>query len=534
MKRYNNLREHLAALEEQGLLVKVKREMNKDTEIHPLVRWQFRSNISESERKGFLFENVIDSKGKHYDFPVAVGILASSPAIYAVGLQCEVDEVSSKWEHAMANPVEPVVVDSGPIQEVVLTKQELVGQGKGLDMLPVPISTPGFDNAPYTTCSHWFTKDIETGVQNAGNYRGHIKGQRKIGCYNQPGQHFTIHLEKHKERGIPMDAALVIGGPPVVSYATVQKVPYGVDEMAIAGGLAREPIHMVRCKTVDLLVPAEAELVIEGKVNTEFYEPEGPFGESHGHMHPRELSPFMEVTAITHRKDMIYVSFISQLTPSESSVIKKVGYEPMFLRFLRDQAGIKNVIKVKMHEPMTNLRKVLVIQMRKPSEAEAWRALMLAAGFHQGVGKIVVAVDEDINLDDPDSLLWAVSYRCMPHRDVQIIAGQEKGHGPPFHYFKGMTEDRVSFQEAANDSCMLINATLKTPFPPISLPKKEYMERAAEIWEELGLPKFERKYPWYGYSLGQWDEELEEEAVLAVKGDHYVTGEKLAEYKVKM
>jgi len=187
-----------------------------------------------------------------------------------------------------------------------------------------------------------------------------------------------------------------------------------------------------------------------------------------------------------------------------------------------------------MHEPMTNLRKVLVIQMRKPSEAEAWRALMLAAGFHQGVGKIVVAVDEDINLDDPDSLLWAVSYRCMPHRDVQIIAGQEKGHGPPFHYFKGMTEDRVSFQEAANDSCMLINATLKTPFPPISLPKKEYMERAAEIWEELGLPKFERKYPWYGYSLGQWDEELEEEAVLAVKGDHYVTGEKLAEYKVKM
>ncbi|MCK4791287.1 MAG: UbiD family decarboxylase, partial [Desulfobacteraceae bacterium] len=142
---------------------------------------------------------------------------------------------------------------------------------------------------------------------------------------------------------------LVIGGPPVVSYATVQKVPYGVDEMSVAGALAGGPIHMVPCKSVDLLVPAEAELVIEGKVSTEFYEPEGPFGESHGYMHPRELSPYMEVTAIAHRKDMIYVSFISQLTPSESSVIKKLGYEPMFLRFLRDQAGIKNVLQVKMH-----------------------------------------------------------------------------------------------------------------------------------------------------------------------------------------
>lgn len=533
-RTYTNLREHLEKLDQKGLLVRVKREINKDTELHPLVRWQFRSNIPESERKGFLFENVSDAKGKHYDFPVALGVLASSPEIYAVGMRCGVEEIVPKWEQAMANPIDPVEVENGPVHDVVYTGKDLSEAGKDLGMLPIPISTPGFDNAPYTTCSHWMTKDIETGLQNSGNYRGQIKGPTKIGCYNQPGQHFTIHLEKYKEKGLPMDAALVIGGPPVISYATVQKVPYGVNEMAIAGALAGEPIHMVRCKTVDLLVPAEAELVIEGKINTDFYEPEGPFGESHGHMHPRELSPFMDVTAITHRKNMVYISFISQVTPSESSVIKKVGYEPMFLRFLRDQAGIKNVVRVKMHEAMTNLRKVIFIQMREPSEAEAWRALMLAAGFHQGVGKILVAVDEDINIDDLDALLWAISYRCTPHKDIQIIGGQEKGHAPPFHYFKGLTEDRVVFQEGADDSCVLINATLKTPFPPVSLPKKEYMERAAEIWEELGLPKFEKKFPWYGYSLGQWDEELQEEADLAVRGDHYKTGEKQAESKVKM
>ena len=206
----------------------------------------------------------------------------------------------------------------------------------------------------------------------------------------------------------------------------------------------------------------------------------------------------------------------------------------MFLRYLKKDVGIKSVTRVVMHEPLTNLRKVLIIQMKKPSEAEAWRALFSAAAFHQGVGKMVVAVDEDINPDDMDSVLWAMSYRCVPHKDVQIVRGKEKGHGPPFQYFKGSTEDMVRFEEPANDSAMLINAILKTPFPPVSLPKKEYMENAARIWEELGLPKIERRYPWYGYSLGQWDEELEEEADLAIKGDHYVTGDKLAKSRVKI
>ncbi len=84
---------------------------------------------------------------------------------------------------------------------------------------------------------------------------------------------------------------------------------------------------MVKCKTIDIMVPADAEIVIEGYLNTEYIEPEGPFGESHGYMHPRQLNPFMDVTAITHRKDAIYTSWLSQLTPSESSVIRKIGYD---------------------------------------------------------------------------------------------------------------------------------------------------------------------------------------------------------------
>jgi 4-hydroxy-3-polyprenylbenzoate decarboxylase len=188
-----------------------------------------------------------------------------------------------------------------------------------------------------------------------------------------------------------------------------------------------------------------------------------------------------------------------------------------------------------MHEPLTNLRKFIVVQMQKPSEAEVWRALHAAASFHPGVGKIVVAVDEDIDPASADAVMWAMCYRMKPHRDVHIVSGMEKGHAPPFHY-KSLQEgtDVVSYHLPADDSALLCNAILKEPFPPISLPKREYMEHARELWEELGLPELHPQMPWYGYSLGQWDEELEEEADLAVHGEHYRTGEKLAKRRVSV
>ena len=529
--RYPDLRDHLANLEAKGLLVRVKREINKDTELHPLVRWQFRGGLTEEQRRAFLFENVVDVKGKRYAIPVAVGALAASRQVYAVGMRCEVDEMEAIWNKALSNPIDPVIVDSGPVHEEVHLGPGLLEHG-GLGEFPIPISTPGWDAAPFTTCTHWFTKDIETGVRNQGNYRGHVKGPAKIGIYPMSGQHVHMHIQKCRDRGVPLQAALVIGVPPAVSYATVTKVAYGVDELAIAGGLAGMPIRLVKCKTVDLEVPAEAELVIEGLINTEYLEPEGPFGESHGYMHPRMLNPFMEITAITHRKDMIYVSFISQVTPSESSVIKKIGYDTMFLKHLRDDLTLKSVKRVVMHEPLTNLRKFIVLQMKNPSRAEIWRALYAAASFHPGVGKMVVAVDEDIDPENVDAVLWAMSYRMKPHQDVQICQGMDKGHAPPFRGISE-TDEKTSYHGSGEDSALLINAILKEPFPPVSLPKKEYMDRAKEIWEELGLPKLTPQAPWYGYSLGQWDEELEEEARLALNGEHYKTGDKLAGRKVK-
>ena len=518
---YADLHEHVAALERAGLLVRVRRDINKDTEMHPLVRWQYRGGLAEKDWRGFLFECVTGAKGRRYDIPVGVGIMAGSKYICAVGLGCRPEEIAGKWQRAFDHPIEPIMVKNGPVHEIVQTKEELKRAG-GLDQFPIPISTPGFDGAPFITAGHWVTKDPETGIRNVGNYRGHLKAQDRVGIFPGPGQHVLAHWHKCKERKIPLQAAVVVGPPPVVSYAAVQKVPYGVDEMAVAGGLVTEPIRLVQCRTVDIEVPADAEIVIEGILSTEYVEPEGPFGESHGYMHPRMLNPFMEVTCITRKKNPILVSWTSQVTPSESSIIKRVGYEPLFLRFLKDELGIKSVVQVAMHEPLTNLRKVIVVQMKKPTEAETWRALTGAASFHPGVGKFLVAVDEDIDPWDMDMIMWAISYRSMPDKDVQILKGRERGHGPPFS-----REDRPVETRTADESALLINAILREKFPPVSLPKKEYMENAKKIWEELDLPRLSPKTPWYGYSLGDWDEELEEEARLAVAGDYLLNGEKL-------
>ncbi|MDP2645240.1 MAG: UbiD family decarboxylase [Desulfobacterales bacterium] len=532
-RKYRDLREHIRLLEEKGLLIRVSREINKDTELHPLVRWQYRGGIAEKDRKAFFFENVIDAKGKKYDMPVVVGALAANPEIYCIGVGCRRDEIGEVWQKALTSSILPRKVEKARCQEVVITGDELDKEGNGTDRFPVPISTPGFDNAPYSTCSHWFTRDIETGVRNVGNYRGQMKGRRKIGVFPSGlGQDIVVHWEKCKARGVPLEAALVIGAPPAVSYAAVQKVPLGVDEIAIAGGLVGESIPVVKCKTVDIDVPADAEIVIEGKISIEYLEPEGPFGESHGYMHPRQINPYMEITCITHRKDAIYVSWISQVTPSESSVVKKVGYEPMFLNHLRNTCSIKTVKRVHLHEPLTNLRKFIIVQMDKPSESEVWRALFSATTFHQGVGKILVAVDMDIDPENIDAVMWAMCYRMKPHLDVQIVKGLEKGHAPPFSGASD-SKDIVSLHDPADESALLVNAILKEPYPPISLPKKEYMENARKIWEELGLPELNPEPPWYGYSLGQWDKELEEEAERAVKGDHFANGDIQARLRVK-
>jgi UbiD family decarboxylase len=514
---YRDLQEHIAALEEAGLLYRIEREIDKDRTMHPLVRWQFRGGISEPERKAFLFTNIIDGKGRKYDIPVLVGGLAANRAVYSCGMRAPVEDIQSKWDNAIARPIPPVVVETGICQEVVHEGAALQGEGKGLAMLPIPVSTPGFDSTPTLSATNVITKDPDNGIQNMGTYRAGLKSNDRLVVRMATrigGAGGYQHYKKHQKRGDKrMPCAIVLGCPPAVAFQGPQKLPIDVDEFGVAGGLVGEPIAVCKAKTVDLMVPAEAELVIEGWIDTEYVEPEAPFGESHGHVALEEFNMPMTVTAITHRKNPVITSYISQLAPSESSVIKRVAYEPLFLAHLKDHLGIKGVKKVSLHEPLTGLLRVTFVTIEKGTpRTEIWRALYGAASFKGDMSKITMAIDEDIDPDDAHSVLWALAYRHNPIEDVKILPHRGQGHGP---------KRETGGEE---DSTLLIDATMKGDMPPVALPTKEYMEEAKVVWEELGLPPLRPESPWHGYTLGDWIDEWDQAAKRAVEGDWQENG----------
>jgi UbiD family decarboxylase len=520
---YPDLHDHVRNLADAGLLFIIEEPVNKDTIMHPLVRWQYRGSIPEAERRAFLFLNPTDSKGRKYDGgAVLVAGLAGSREIYRIGFGADLDAIRDRWLKALTAPLAPVVVEHAPCHDIVTLYDELDQPGRGLESLPVPISTPGWDNAPYLTAGHYITRDPDTGIQNVGNYRGQIKAPRRIGMNPsveiRPG--ILVHWEKHKARGERLPCAIVLGCPPAVSYAAVQKMPESLDEVWVAGALTGTPIEVVRAKTVDLLVPAQAEIVIEGFIETEMLEPEAPFGESHGYVNLQEYNAYMEVTAITRRQNPILPSFISQVTPSESSVIRRAAMEPVLFNHLRSTMGVAGVKRVHMHEPMTSVIALFIIQFaRNTLETEIWRALYGAASLHRYAGKWIVAVDEDINPENADAIFWAMCYRCQPQNDLKILDKKDPGHGP-----RNQTN-------SAGSASVLINATMRGDFPPIALPKQEFMEEARELWNKLGLRPLQPENPWFGYDLGNWPDWLEEQAKLATQSEYFKTGERIAKQR---
>src|SRR6516162_4811135 len=446
----------------------------------------------------------------------SVGALAASPRIYAVGMGRPVEEIEAAWVRAIANPIPPVLVGAPPCQAVVIKGEELRGDGNGLARLPVPISTPGFDAAPYLTATLCVTRDPDTGIQNMGTYRAALKATDRLGVRMSSrigGAGGYLHWKKHNRRGEPMPCAIVVGCAPVAMFTGGMKLAVDLDEMAVAGALAGAPLRMAKALSVDLHVPADAEIVIEGLIDPELLEPEGPFGESHGHVALEDFNMSMRVTAITHRPSPVFASIISQVTPSESSVLKKVAMEPLFLTHLRQQLTVKGVRRVVMHEPLSNLRKVIFVQFAHGTpRSEIWRGLHGAATQLADCGKICIALSEDIDPTNTDAVFWSLAYRSNPIEDVHVAPHRSAGHGP-----KSAPREE--------DSGLLVDATLKHSAPPLALPAREFMERARAIWQELELPALAPQPPWHGYSLGDWSQSWDVYAERAVAGKWQQSGE---------
>ena len=523
-----DFREHIQNLRARDLLWEIDAPITIETEAHPLVRLQFRG-LKEDQRRGFLLKNVRSADGRSFGGDLAIGCLAASRKIFETGLGMQPgDNLLELVAQALRNPLPPEVVTHAPCQEEVHIGATLTEHG-GLGEFPIPISTPGYDNGPYTTFSHWVTKDPETGIYNIGNYRGQVKAPDRIGCFTYPPQHLGLHWVKCKRMGIPLEAALVIGVPPYVSYAANAKIPYESDELEIAGALSGRPLPVVQAKTVDLLVPAYAEIVIEGRISTMELEPEAPFGETHGFMSQPVMSYFMEVTAITHRKKPTWCSILSQFPPSESTRLRSISFEASFFKHLKYDCNLAGVLDV--HFPQqTSAYYTCFIKIRRNTKADPWQALYAAAAYDPFI-KMFVVTDEDVDIRDPEMMLWATATRAMPHRDMRIIDGRMSAMD--FSAIQAEEAEGFKYMEPNGSSAILINACRPWAYPPVALPKKEYMENAIQRWQELGLPALELKKPWHGYDLGFWSEQCETEAQMAVEGRHYEIGEAAKLRRVK-
>lgn len=524
---YADVRQYLDELDRRGLLVRVDRETNKDTEIMPLVRWQFRG-LPADQRKGWLFSNVTDSRGRTFDGSVAVAILGASPTVYAAAMGTDSPGgIAGKWAQAQHSPVEPRVIDAGdaPVKQVKILGDDVVSSG-GADSFPVTITNPGSDASAYFSAPVWITKDPETGVYNAGTYRVMVKAADRLGCLMMDGQDGRVHWEKARALGRPLEAVLILSPPPALSLCSVNKLD--ISEYDAAGAINGAPLDLVQAETVDLLIPATAEIAIEGKFRTDILEREGPFGEYGGYVGTQDYQMIFEVSGITHRKSPVLQAFISEMPPSESSCLRKAGFEGFHMAELRPKVpGLRKVT----YFEMGGSAMALAITLHDPKPGEAWEALRAAASSRGGAwNKWVIAIDDDIDAEDLASVLWALSWRVQPHRDVQIQRGHNTDLDPSGAPVEADFAART-YPDGLGGSQILIDATRAWDYPPVSLPSKDLMENARKIWEELQLPELTPRVPWHGYELGYWPDSWSEAAERAVRGEYLKTGEEFRQFR---
>ena len=404
MGYYRDLREFVADLERRGKLWRYSEPINKDTELIPFHRLQLRG-IPQEDRRAILFERPVGAKGTAYSMSVLAGVYGASRDIHVLGMGCSSPaELRERWHQALSHPIDPVLVGSGPVQEEIHTGREL--EELGLEALPVPVEEPGY-SCMLRTGTPMVTKDPLTGKRNAGAYNSFFHSRTRmaagIGPYRQSYRHW---LASRKE-GELCPVAIVIGPTPSFMAAASAPIPPDMDEYAAAGGLVGEPMELVRCKTIDLEVPANAEIVIEGWFDPDLLEPGPPFGEYPGYLNPDwPQYPVINVSAITHRKDAIFTPILVGFTPSDTSVLQGPTKAGLLYHQLHYEQGLP-IAGVELPEVSGGFS-MTVLRMQSGSGDRAWETLEAASKITSS--KWFIAVDEDIDPSDPELLLWALTF----------------------------------------------------------------------------------------------------------------------------
>ncbi len=478
---YKNLNEFINALESGGELRRVKAEVDPELEITEIT-----DRVSKAGGPALLFENVKGSR-----FPVLMNAYGSYRRMQLV-LSCgSFDEAAARIEASvkmrppdgLAGKIKmlftlkelagflPKKVNSAPCQQNVLT------EGPLLDGLPILKCWPS-DGGPFITLPVVITKDPETGVQNAGMYRMHKYDGRTTGMHWQYNKDGTRHFDKNRTMGRRMEVAVALGGPPSVTYAATAPLPPDMDELSFAGFLDSRAVEIVKAKTVDLHVPAEADFVIEGYVDTAEERVEGPFGDHTGFYSAADKYPVFHVTAITHRNGAVYPATVVGKPPMEDCYMAKAT-ERLFLPLIKLLVPEITDIELPIEGVFHNCAMVS-IDKKYPGQAKKVMNALWGLG-QMASTKFIAVFDKDVDLRDRSAVLWKLLNNTDPKRDLLLSEGplDALDHSAPHANFGGK---------------LGIDATRKTreegmgrDWPEEIKMSSEMKEQVARRWKEYGL-----------------------------------------------
>lgn len=421
-----DLRGFIKILEERGQLKRISALVDPDMEIA-----EISNRMLQKGGPGLLFENV-----KGASFPVAVNLMGTVERIcWAMNMEKPEElETLGKKLSMLQQPKPPKkisqAIDFGKVLfDVVKAKpgrdffppcQQVVIQGQDLNLNKLPLIRPyPGDAGKIITLGLVITKDCETGIPNVGVYRLQLQSQNTMTVHWLSVRGGARHLRKAAERGKKLEVAIALGVDPLIIMAAATPIPVDLSEWLFAGLYGGSGVNLARCKTVDLEVPADSEFVLEGTITPGEVLPDGPFGDHMGYYGGVEDSPLVRFQCMTHRKDPVYLTTFSGLPPKEEAMMA-IALNRIYTPILRQQ--VSEIVDFFL--PMEALSyKAAIISIDKAYPGQARRA---ALAFWSALPqftytKFVIVVDKDINVRDPRQVVWAISSKVDPTRDVFIL-----------------------------------------------------------------------------------------------------------------
>jgi UbiD family decarboxylase len=457
---FEDLRNFIDYLESRGELTRVEEEVDARYEIGAICR------MALDRRAPALFF----SRVKGSSIPIVTNLVASRER-YAMALESTPDKLHEDWVKRVERFVEPILVEHGPCQENVL-----LGDDVDLGRLPVPIWNE-LDGGPFITYSCHISKDPDTGSRNAAMYRAQVHDRNTLGILAAPYRHIMLH--RAKRPGEPLPVALALGLDPAIHIASCAPVPFGVDEIALAGAIRGKAVEMVRCKTIPLEVPARAEIVLEGEILPGVLREEGNFGEFTGFYGFVVKRPVIRIKAITFRTDPIYLATYVGKPPHEDCQLKGIPVEFEILR----SVSIPGIKKVNVTEGGAGAFNCFVSIEKKFEGYGKMIAMAVLGTWGARFIKNLIIVDDDIDPFDPTAVEWALATRVQPDRDVEIIKAVTGVILDP----SLPEEERAT--GTSRTAKLIIDATRydAEKFEIPCLPDRETMQRVEKNWEKYGL-----------------------------------------------